>query len=112
MCSGVNGFKRRTVDLAEESAGQEIALTCHASGLVGVECVVLQACCDVEAHPLGSLRAWCECDVLWLCADDDSLYLVCCCWGLSFARLHVVPECAVEVLECLKARIRIMVYLC
>ena len=32
--------------------------------------------------------------------------------GVSFARLHVVPECSAEVLECLKARICIVLYFC
>ena len=104
MGSSIDGLEGGPADFAEQPAGEEVALTSHSSGHVGIQVIGVQACEDVLTHPLHPLGAWCEDNVLLLYGDVDTLYLVCVGWWLSFRWLHPVAQRTVEIFEGLEAR--------
>ena len=102
--SGIDGFQGCPADLAKQAACEEVALPSHSPSEVWVQLIVVQACKDVLAHPLYSLGAWCEGDMLWFDGDVNALYLVCLGRGLSSGWLHPVAQCSIEILEGLESR--------
>ena len=58
----VNGLEGGLADFAEQATGQEIALTSHPSGQVGIQVIVVEACEDV----LHGVRTTCCCSMAML----------------------------------------------
>ena len=79
-CSRICGLEWGSADLAEQSAGEKVIFPCHPPCHVRIEVVVLDAGEDVLAHPVYSLGATCENDVLLFNGNVDTLYLVCLGW--------------------------------
>ena len=69
-------FERRPSDLSEQATSEEVTCAGHPPGGDRVEVVVLDAFEHLFLHPLHSLGARCEHDIMLLDGDVYSLDLV------------------------------------
>ena len=72
----VNDFEQCPAYLAKQSTGEEVALACHAAGLLRLQLVELEAALDLLLHAFHALWAWGQCDGVIVRGDDDPLDLV------------------------------------